>query len=100
MIARATVMTLSEYMKTHIWEPLGITNMTFHLEQRPDMRKRMPEVSIRQGGAHPLFLSVADPNGKLQWGTNPYIDVDAIQEDDEGGTGLFGSAVGLSQGAS
>ncbi|KAE9365978.1 beta-lactamase/transpeptidase-like protein [Stipitochalara longipes BDJ] len=93
MIARANNVALSEFMKTHIWEPLGIINMTFHLEQRLDMKKRMPEVSLRQGGSHPLFLTVADPNGKLEWGTNPYVDMDAIQEDDEGGTGAFGSAV-------
>jgi CubicO group peptidase (beta-lactamase class C family) len=93
MIARANGTSLSEYMKTHIWEPLGIKNMTFHIELRPDMRKRMLEVSIRQGGSHPLFLTVANANGKLEWGINPYIDTDAIQEDDEGGTGLFGSAV-------
>jgi CubicO group peptidase (beta-lactamase class C family) len=92
MIARANGTSLSEYMKTHIWEPLGIKNMTFHIELRPDMRKRMPEVTIRQGGSHPLFLTVANANGKLEWGINPYIDTDAIQEDDEGGTGLFGSA--------
>ena len=93
MIARATGISLSEYMKKHIWDPLGITNMTFHLEKRPDMRKRLPEVSIRQGGSHPLFFTVTDPIGKLEWGTNPYIDTDAILEDDEGGTGVFGSAV-------
>jgi len=93
MIARANGTSLSEYMKTHIWEPLDITNMTFHIELRPDMRKRMPEVSIRQGGSHPLFLTVANANGKLEWGINPCIDTDAIQEDDEGGTGLFTSAV-------
>ena len=86
-------MTLSEYIKKNIWEPLGITNMTFHIEQRPDMRDRMLELSIRQGGFHPLFLTVADPNGKLEWGTNPWMDIDDIQEDDEGGFGIFGSAI-------
>jgi CubicO group peptidase (beta-lactamase class C family) len=93
MILRASGTTLSEYMKRHIWQPLGITDITFRLEQRLDMKDRMPEVSIRQGGSHPLFLSVVDRNGKLEWGTNPYIDVHEVQEDDEGGTGGFGSAV-------
>jgi CubicO group peptidase (beta-lactamase class C family) len=93
MIARANGMTLSEYMKERIWEPLGITNMTFHPEQRPDLKERFPETSIRQGGAHPLFLTVKDPNGKLEWGINPYFDVNAIHEDDEGGTGGFGNAI-------
>lgn len=93
MIARANTMTLSEFMEKHIWVPLSITNMAFHLEQRPDMKERIPEVSIRQGGSHPLSISVVDRNGKLEWGTNPYFDIDAIQEDDEGGKGGFGSAI-------
>lgn len=38
---------LDKYMKAHIWEPLGITDMTFHLEQREDLRNRMPHMSIR-----------------------------------------------------
>jgi CubicO group peptidase (beta-lactamase class C family) len=73
MIARANGMTLSEYTKKYMWEPLGITNATFHLEQRPDMKERMPEASMRQGGTHPLFLTVRDPNGKLEWGINPIL---------------------------
>jgi CubicO group peptidase (beta-lactamase class C family) len=94
MIARVNEMTLSQYMKKHIWDPLGITNMAFHFVQRADMKARMPELSIRQDDSYPLFLTAADPRGKLEWGTNLYFDMDAIQVDDEGGTGGFGSAAG------
>ena len=40
-------MSLEDYMKANIWEPLGIRDMTFHLEKREDLRKRMPDMSIR-----------------------------------------------------
>ena len=93
MVARASGMALGEYMKKRIWNPLGITNMTFHIEQRPDLKKLMPEVSIRLGGACPVTLAVLDPNGKLEWGTQYLFDIHAVQKNDEGGTGIFGSAV-------
>ena len=31
--------SLQDYMRTHIWEPLGIKDMTFHLRDREDLRK-------------------------------------------------------------
>lgn len=63
LIARVNGMTLSQYMKKHFWDPLGIANVTFHLKQQADMKARMPELNIRQGGSHPLFLTVAGPRG-------------------------------------
>ena len=38
---------LGKYIKVHIWELLGIKDMTFHLEKREDLRGRMPDMSIR-----------------------------------------------------
>lgn len=39
--------SLEDYMKAHIWKPLGIKDMTFHLEKREDLRKRMVDTSER-----------------------------------------------------
>jgi hypothetical protein len=80
-------------MKNYIWEPLGITTMTFHLGKRPGMKEGMPKARMRQGGTHLLFLTVRDPNGKLERGISPYFDVNEIYEDYEGYLGYFGSVV-------
>ena len=34
-------------MKTHIWAPLGIKDMTFHLEKREDLRERLVDMCVR-----------------------------------------------------
>ena len=39
--------SLEEYMKAHIWEPLGIKDMTFHLEKREDLRQKFLHMSQR-----------------------------------------------------
>jgi CubicO group peptidase (beta-lactamase class C family) len=39
--------TLEDYMRIHIWEPLGIKDMTFFFKKRPDLRKRMVDCSLR-----------------------------------------------------
>ena len=40
-------MSLEDYMKANIWGPLGIKDITFHLEKREDLRIRMPAMSMR-----------------------------------------------------
>jgi CubicO group peptidase (beta-lactamase class C family) len=52
MVERANGMSLGSYLKKHIWDSLGITNMTFHLKERPDMLQRIPDMTERQGGAN------------------------------------------------
>jgi CubicO group peptidase (beta-lactamase class C family) len=47
LVERLTNMTLEEYMRQNLWEPLGIKDMTFHLSKRPDLAKRMADMSKR-----------------------------------------------------
>jgi CubicO group peptidase (beta-lactamase class C family) len=47
LIERVTGLTLEEYMKRNLWEPLGIKDMTFQLKSRPDMKARMADMSLR-----------------------------------------------------
>ncbi|MCJ1478910.1 hypothetical protein MMC13_007594 [Lambiella insularis] len=70
--------SLQDYMKTHIWEPLGIKDMIFHLRDRPDLKKRMADLSMR------------DPSGS---GTAFYIDhiFQKDYDDAMGGRGVFGT---------
>ena len=47
LIERATQMNLDEYMQKHICEPLGIVDMTFKLQRRPDMIERLSDMTKR-----------------------------------------------------
>ncbi|KAA6412835.1 MAG: hypothetical protein FRX48_03828 [Lasallia pustulata] len=48
MVGRANDgIKLGEYMQKHIWGPLDMTSTTFHLEERPDVEARLPDMSIR-----------------------------------------------------
>lgn len=46
-VERATGMSLEEHMKENIFTPLGIKNMTFFIEKRPDMKEKMPSMTWR-----------------------------------------------------
>ena len=71
---------LGSYLERSIWKPLGATDFTFHLEQREDLRNRMPDMSLR------------DPSGS---GKAIYTDMKAMRDpvkDDFGGGGIYGCA--------
>lgn len=82
-------------MQKYIWEPLGIKNMTFHLEERPDMVKRRAGTGERMGGVDPAFGTPADPSAKIQHcatGVSSWWQEEGVP-DDSGGAGAFGSIV-------
>ena len=63
---RANDVSLGNYMKKNIWDPLGITNMTFHPEERPDMLQLLPAMTERQGGVN-AFGTALGPAGALKF---------------------------------
>lgn len=79
--------TLEEYFKRNIWEPLGMADSTFHLETRPDLRARLTDMAEREGGADPMYGIPLNPDGKISK-TEDRVWPDPI-EDDSGGAGLF-----------
>lgn len=85
VVERLTQLTLQEYMRSNIWQPLGIRDMTFFLSTRPDMQARAAHMTrrVRSGGP-------AEKNGALVYApAQPAPDPDA--EDCLGGEGLFAS---------
>jgi len=46
-VERATGKKLQQHMEEFIWGPLGIKNMTFFLNERDDLKARMPAMSWR-----------------------------------------------------
>ena len=69
---------LESYMTTHVWEPLGIKSMTFHIDTKEDLKKRMADMGVRSG------------TGKIIYTENRIID-DPVA-DDRGGEGIYGCA--------
>ena len=47
LIERISDQTLEEFMKANIWQPLGIKDITFWPDERPDMKTRMASMTIR-----------------------------------------------------
>ena len=47
VIERATKKSLEEYMKENLWGPLGITDITFFLDKRPDMKAKQMGLGVR-----------------------------------------------------
>jgi CubicO group peptidase (beta-lactamase class C family) len=47
MVERVTKQTLNDYMREHIWEPLGMKSTTFRLRERPDISERRADISKR-----------------------------------------------------
>lgn len=78
LVERIVGTNLQSYLQHHVWDPVGIKDMTFHLEQRPDIRARLPCTSVR--------LS----SGKIEWTTHRVLP-DPIQ-DELGGVGIYSTA--------
>lgn len=68
-------------MIKNIWEPLGITDMTFFLRDRPDVRARLAAMSTRISPDSPLECA----------SSHPILYPDPNTKDAQGGVGIFTS---------
>ena len=71
--------TLTEYMERSTWTPLGIKDVTFHIDVRNDTQKRMADLSIRD----------TTEDGKMKFTEHELLKGGAT--DDMGGGGAFAS---------
>ena len=70
-------MSLEEYMRKNIWEPLGIKDMTFFLQSHPDLLAKRADTSVRD----------PEGSGRLIYADDKYWHED--NEDCFGGMALF-----------
>jgi CubicO group peptidase (beta-lactamase class C family) len=70
--------SLGAYMQEHIWKPLGITSTTFRLQQRPDIKCRRADMSMRA------------EDGSIQPSPTRHFPEDCA--DDYGGAGAYSCA--------
>ncbi|KAF2181661.1 beta-lactamase family protein [Zopfia rhizophila CBS 207.26] len=84
MVERVSKLSLEEYMRKNLWEPLGIKDMTFYLSQHPELKKRMAEMSE----SDPKSGKVVKMDGRM-----PYLTTEGQEpEDCMGGQRVFASA--------
>ncbi|KAJ3940587.1 uncharacterized protein N0V96_009592 [Colletotrichum fioriniae] len=82
LVERLNKMKLGEYMKTNIFEPLGMNSTTFHPDRDTAIKERLVETSTR----------ISD--GTLVPMEGPYP---AVTEDDSGAMGLVSSVPDLAK---
>lgn len=75
MVERVSGQSLDSYMTEHIWNPLGMNSTTFRLRERPDIKNRRADMSMRAA------------SGELRPSPTRYFRDDA--PDDSGGGGVF-----------
>lgn len=92
MVMRANNTTLEKFMEVNIWEPLGITDVTFHADLHPELEAKVPPLAYRVGDIDPTSGSTADPDGEVITSEKGIFSRPPV--DDLGGVGLYISAPG------
>ena len=88
LVMRLNKMSLEAYMQRHIWNPLNIKNITFHLELKPDVRKNL--VTMTKRGDVEMYGMAVENEDKVAWTDDKLYD-DPIA-DEFGGAGGIGPA--------
>ncbi|KAH9216786.1 beta-lactamase/transpeptidase-like protein [Leptodontidium sp. 2 PMI_412] len=81
--------SLEEYIQINICAPLGVRDMTFHLEKHESVRGRVVPTSMRSGGLNEMGVA-KDPNGEVEDANYKWFP-DPVEEE-YGGAGLISSA--------
>ncbi|KAH8424224.1 serine hydrolase domain-containing protein [Aspergillus melleus] len=88
LISRLNNMSLDAYVQKHVAEPLGIKDMTFHLEKNDLVRSNLADFNLREGG-NSQYGTPADPNGSISWMPG-HLYADTVV-DEYGGWGIYTS---------
>lgn len=91
LAARLNNTTLEEYLEANVWEPLGIKDITFHTELKPEVKKNLVIMSQRDG-TEPFDLPV-DTGKPMKWYNETLYDDPIPTGDEFGGQGSMSSAV-------
>ena len=90
LVMRLTNMSLEAYMQKHIWDPLGIKNITFHQELKPEVRRNLVKMTKR-GAKKGVWSKPSAGGEQVEW-TDDTLYEDPCA-DEFGGGGGIGSAV-------
>ncbi len=97
LVARLNKTNLEAYMEANIWGPLGIKNITFHQELKPDVKKNLVKMTERKGiekmPFYPLPVVPGHTEEGVEWTDTLIYDEFLPSGDEFGGQGAVGSAV-------
>ncbi|PLB48495.1 beta-lactamase/transpeptidase-like protein [Aspergillus steynii IBT 23096] len=88
LVSRLNNISLDEYVQKYIAQPLGIDDMTFHLENNDQVRSKLADFNLRDGGMNE-YGTTANPNGAISWMPG-HLWVDPVV-DEYGGWGIYTS---------
>lgn len=89
LVMRLNDMSLEAYMQKYIWDPLGIENITFHQELKPEVRKNLVKLTMR--GELGVYVAPKRSDAKVRWTDDKLYDDPIV--DEFGSGGAIGSAV-------
>jgi CubicO group peptidase (beta-lactamase class C family) len=89
LIMRLNKMSLEAYMQKYLWDPLGVKDITFHLELKPDVRKKLVKMTTR---GNQDMHGIASPTEEIVEWTDKLLFEDPWLEE-FGGAGTIGSAL-------
>lgn len=90
MVSRVSNLSLEDYMKQNIWEPLGMKHITFFPKKNPEVISRLTDMSERDC-PFTIFGTAEDANAKLKYTDNTIWNMDSVAC--HGGAGGYGSLV-------
>jgi CubicO group peptidase (beta-lactamase class C family) len=91
LVSRLNNLSLEAYMQKHIWDPLGIQNITFHPDKKPDVLNNLVKMTVRGGIKNPMISIPIDNGEKVEWTDTLLYDIPTV--DECGGQGSYGSPV-------
>lgn len=90
LVMRLNKQSLESYMEKNLWNPLGIRDITFHLELKPNVKRNL--VTMTKRGDRPMRgISLEASAAKVTW-TDEKLYKDPT-EDEWGGAGSIASPV-------
>ena len=89
LVMRLNDMSLEAYMQKYIWDPLGIKNITFHQELKPEVKRNLVTLTMR--GEQGVYVIGKPTDAKVRWIDDKLYD-DPVA-DEFGSGGAVGSAV-------
>lgn len=79
--------SLDEYARKNIWEPLGVKSFSFFPDKHPEIMNKLVDMSMREGGVT-IYGLAQDPNGKVVYSSNRIFSPKG-SVDSYGGAGGF-----------
>ena len=93
VIMRLNHTSLESYFQKHLFDPLGIDDISFHPETNEKVRRNRVKMTVRQGIENPMENMPVDLGGTVEWTDENLFDLPVKEGDEFGGQGAIGSGI-------